>query len=242
MKKVLEIFALLSALICLAALSGAAQSTDLEKLAVNKLSEAIKKESKDVAFELKDGHLYVDRKLVTVSTVVEHDLVRNGVYIYAVRFDTTIGQGKTFSVGSVGVGKDKNDAIDNSLNEWVDYFGKALTRFWAGSGIKANDGFEFYPGFAGIRGEDPEGWLKGTVEMHDKLITALVPTLKDEAGELHSVSIMITSSDGVLSGECRIDNEVSGKLLERLKKLDWKTDKSYIFKQYYLVTRNRQAK
>lgn len=229
-------------LIFLAYHSGSAQTIDLKKLAVKKLHETIKSDRNDAGVELKDDHLYVDGKLIKISTTVENDLVRNGVFIFAVKFDTSLAGDRTFSVGSIGVGKDRNDAIETSVNEWVDYFGKAFARMLAGLVTKTTGDLEFYPGFMGVRGELPEGWLNGTNEMHDKFINVLTPLLRKTTGDPISVSIMVTNSDGVLTGECRINNEISTKLLDELKKLDWRTDKSFIFKQFYLVKRQPVAR
>lgn len=218
---------------------------ELEKKALAKLFEAVSnaKDGKDV--ELKADEIRIGKSKVKVSAALEFDAAHEGKWVFAVRFDTKLTDAKEtiFTVGSVGIGTDRKDAVETSIDEWVGIFGAALARMLAkpDAGIVL-DNFVVFPGLMGIRGEKPAAsWIDGSPEMNKKIINAALPVIKKSRHEISSINLIITvDKTGGVNGECRINNEVSGELLDEIKKLDWKTGaKGYMFKQLYLIAKRK---
>ncbi|CAN5289047.1 hypothetical protein BH10ACI1_BH10ACI1_03550 [soil metagenome] len=215
---------------------------ELEKKSLAKLYEAIKaKKNEDI--ELKEDEIRIGKAKVKVSTAIEFDGNRQGKWIFAARFDTKLidTTEAVFTVGSIGIGEDKNDAVETSIDEWIGLFGTAFSEMLSKSeGIKVG-GFKVFSGLMGIRGEKPsQGWIDGSPKMNEKILNALLPIIKKSNKEMNSINLMLTvNENGEIDGECKMNNEVSQDILNELKKLNWeKSSTGYLFKQFYLIKKN----
>lgn len=246
MKIRLKITIFLAAALCLGCQALSAQNIDLEKTALEKLYKMVNEDT-DRSARLRNGEIYLGQKRIKVSSSVEHDQSQGDAYIFAVRFDTTFvdTNPEVITISSIGIGKDKKDAMEASVDEWVNYFGKALSRMLAAYDTNLREGLGFYPGFMGVRGKLPsKTWLDGTWEMNRKLIEVINPVVKKEKRNLISVNLMIVvEKGGAVGGECTINNVVSQELMDELKKMEWKAGpETYLFKQSFMIKRTESAK
>lgn len=219
--------------------------SELEKKSLLKLYESIK--AKNIEnLELKYGEIVIGKTKVQVSATVEFDGDRKGSWIFAARYDTRIidTNETVFTVGSIGIGNDKKDAEETSIDEWIALFGKAFSEMLANSeGIIVGE-FKVYSGLMGIRGEKPSsGWVNGSSEMNKKIVNVLLPIIKKSIKEINSINLLLTvNKNGEIDGECKINNEVSQELLNKIKKLNWdKNPTGYLFKQFYLIKKNKSS-
>jgi hypothetical protein len=212
----------------------------LDKKAIAKLYEVVReaKSGKDV--ELNENQIRVDKIKIRVTTNVEFDNSREDKWIFAARFDTQIVdvQETKITIGSIGIGKDREDAVNTSIDEWLALFGTSLSQLFSKSEMTITmDNFEIYPGLAGIRGEAPSEVSGSSKEGQKRIIEKLLPILKKSSKELSSINLMLNvSKTGIVDGECRINNQISQEALNEIKKLEWKVSETgYIYKQFYLV-------
>lgn len=219
---------------------------DLELKSLSKLFQAIKaKNVEDV--ELNENELRVGKSKVRVSVTVEFDDSNQGQWFFAARYDTRLidTDETVFTVGSIGIGSDKSDAKETSIDEWGALFATAFAEMLAKSEGSTIGEFKVYSGLMGIRGEKPsQGWIDGSSEMNKKIINALLPIIKKSNKEINSLNLMLNvKQDGEVDGECRFNNEISQEVLTELKKLNWeKSQKGYLFKQIYLLKKNQSKK
>jgi hypothetical protein len=213
--------------------------SDLDTKSLSKLFQAIKAKNIENA-ELKKDEIVIGKTRIKVITTIEHDLSNQGKWIFAASYDTKlIDTNETvFTIGSIGIGSDRNDAEKTSIDEWIGLFGSALVEMLAKSeGIKIED-LHIYSGLMGIRGEKPsQSWLDGSPEMNKKIINVLLPIIKKSNKNIDSLNLILTvSKNGEVEGECRFNNEVSEEVLSELKKLSWgKNQTDFMFKQFYLI-------
>ena len=95
-----------------------------------------------------------------------------------------------------------------------------------------------FPGLMGIRGKLPENtWPKRDDEIARRIISQLQPQMRSQTGDLIPIDIkLMIGKNGVIDGECRVDNQVSTQLLNNLRQLSWpSSEEGYMFKQFYLV-------
>lgn len=217
-------------------------SNELNKKALTKLYAEIAKENQNA--EIKNDEILVGESKIKVSVVPEQELKRDGKFIFAAKFDIKLSDNKDtlFTVGSVGIGNDQSDAYETVLDEWIGLFGTSFAQLFANSKTRISVGnFTVFPGLMGIRGEKPaNNWIDGSAEMNKKIINSLLSIIRKSNKEVTSVNLLLTADEsGIISGECRVNNEISQAIMDELKKLDWKTDSSsYMFKQYYLIKKN----
>lgn len=223
------------------------QPTDnLETKALAKIFDSIKNQKIEGA-ELKADEIVIGKTKIKVTAATEHDMSNQGGWIYAARFETKLFalQENVFTVGSIGIGKDRNDALQTAIDEWAAFFVTAFSEMLANQTGSEIAGFRIYPGLLGIRGEKPTpSWIDGSAEMNKKIINALMPVIKKSDREINSLNLMLSvTPNGDVDGECRINNEVSQEILAELKKLNWdKSQTGYLFKQFYLLRKNSDKK
>jgi hypothetical protein len=178
---------------------------------------------------------------IRISMKEEFDGQKDGKWIYAAGitcfWNTSVQQQVT--VGSIGIGADKKEAISICLQEWWAVFGKPFTDMLNQDTGMVLAGLKIFPGRMGVRGLQPPGsWLNGSAAMHKKIIEGIKTLLP--AGHLHKIIPvdikLLINKDGVVDGECRIDNQISFELLKLLKVMNWpKAADRFIFTQFYLV-------
>ncbi|MDQ4120495.1 MAG: DUF6348 family protein [Acidobacteriota bacterium] len=216
-------------------------TSDLDRKALAKLYETFhnRENSKDV--EIKNDEIRVGKTKIKVTTAIEFDGNHQNSWIFAARYETKLVDDKetVFTISSIGIGKDKKDAEETSIDEWIALFGTSLSEMV----LKPDKGilienYQIFPGLMGIRGEAPsQSWIDGSESMSKKIVNSLLPIIKKSDKKLTSINLLIkVSENGSVEGECRINNETSKDLLEAIQKLDWKTgQQGYLFKQFYLI-------
>lgn len=206
---------------------------------LSKLFEAIKAKNVENV-ELKKDEIVVGKSKIKVLTTVEYDGSNQGKWIFAVKYDTKLidENEMIFTVGSIGIGSDKNDAEETSVDEWIALFGTAFSELLTKAEGNTIGDFKVYSGLMGIRGEKPsQSWIDGSPAMNKKIISVLLPMIKKSNKEINALNLMLSvSPNGEITGECRLNNEVSQEILTELKKLKWgKSQTGYLFKQFYLL-------
>lgn len=218
-------------------------SGDFESKPLSKLFEAIK--SKGIEnVELKKEEILVGKAKIKVITTVEYDGSNQGKWVYAARYETKLidTSETTFTVGSIGIGSDKNDAEETSIDEWIALFGKAFSEMLTKVEGEIIGNFKVFSGLMGIRGEKPsQGWIDGSPQMNKKIISILLPIIKKSNKEINSLNLILSiNPNGEIDGECRFNNEISQEILTELKKLNWeKSQTAYLFKQFYLLKKSQ---
>jgi len=212
-------------------------SDSTENVALRHLFEKLSKLPK-VSF--KDNQILIGDTSIRLKINVEFDGLKEGKWIYAANISTFYKTSKEtqINVGSIGIGSNKNEAIDVCIQEWFAVFGIPFTNMLNGDNSISEANMKIFSGLMGIRGNLPENtWLKGDSEMTKRIIPKIQEQIKKETGNIIPIDIkLMIGKNGVSDGECRINDNVSEQLLESLKQLNWPTSNGgFIFKQFYLV-------
>ena len=189
---------------------------EISKVAATELHKLLANNNQNV--ELKDGKIISGKKVIEVSVVTEHSLEKDGKWIFAGRFETKLTENEVnnFTVGYIGIGDNKQDAINTSIQEWLNLFGTALEGMILNSeSVLKFDNFKVFAGNTGIRGNPPiHSWNNGSEEMNRKIIAQLLPLIKKINKDINFINLMLTVNEkGEIDGECRINNEVSQEII-----------------------------
>ena len=198
----------------------------LNEKAITKLYDVVRKAKDHEVIKLNGNEIDTGKIKIKVNTGVEFDNKKDDKWIFATRFETVIfGKEQTkVTIGSIGIGADREDAIETSINEWIALFGTSLSQIFSKSDMTIEtENFEIFPGFAGIRGQAPTEVSGSEKKGQKRIIETLLPILKKSSKNLTSINLVLTvSNTGVVDGECKINNEISQEALDRIKKLEWK--------------------
>jgi hypothetical protein len=217
--------------------SQVATSDSTEKVALQHLFDKI---SKLPEVRFKDNEILIGDTSIRLKINVEFDGQKEGKYIYATNIATFYKASKEtqINVGSIGIGSNKEEAINVCIQEWFAVFGIPFTNMLNGDKSISVSNMKVFSGLMGIRGNLPENtWLKGDDEMTKRIISQIQSQIKNKAGDVIPIDIkLMIGKNGVTDGECRIDNQVSIQLLNDLKQLNWpSSEEGFMFKQFYLV-------
>jgi Family of unknown function (DUF6348) len=143
--------------------------------------------------------------------------------------------------GSVGIGSDRGEAVENAVSDWAMYVGYALL---GALGVKIGEEpqnvgpFLVYQGPIGIRGSHSPWSTEKNSQLLHRLDT-LVKGLEHSPGELHSILLLVSvEQDGTTQGECRVDGLISPAALTAVQSFPWSQNgAAYIFKQFYVLRR-----
>lgn len=220
--------------------SQATTSDSIEKVALAHLFDKIGKLPKA---SLKDNQILIGDTSIHLKVNVEFDGQKEGKWIYAANISTFFNASEEtqINVGSIGIGSNKEEAITVCIQEWLAVFGIPFTNMLNGENSISISNMKVFSGLMGIRGNLPGNtWLKGNDEMTEKIISQIQEQIKNEDDDIIPIDIkLMIGKNGISDGECRIQNKVSGQLLEHLKQLNWpSSDEGFIFKQFYLVKRS----
>lgn len=219
-----------------------ATNDSVQKVALGHLFDKISKSSK-VSF--KDNQILIGDTSIRLKINVEFDGQKEGKWIYAANISTIYQTNKEtqIDVGSIGIGSNKDEAINVCIQEWFAVFGIPFTNMLNGGKSLSMSNIKVFSGLMGIRGNLPENtWLKGDEEMTKKIIGQIQEQIKSETTDIIPVDMkLMIGKDGVTDGECRIGNQVSIQLLNDLKQLNWpSSDEGFMLKQFYLVKKADQ--
>jgi len=217
-------------------------SDSTEKVALQYLFDKINKLPK-VSF--KDNEILIGDTSIRLKINVEFDGQKEGKWIYAANIAIFYKASKEtqINVGSIGIGSNKDEAVNVCIQEWFAVFGIPFTNMLNGDKSISVSNMKVFSGLMGIRGNLPENtWLKGDDEMTKRIISQIQPQIKNKAGNIIPIDIkLMIGKNGVTGGDCRIDNQVSTQLLNELKQLNWPSSgEGFMFKQFYLVKKTDQ--
>jgi hypothetical protein len=219
-----------------------ATSDSTEKVTLQHLFDKINRSPKA---SFKDNEILIGDTSIRLKISVEFDRQKESKWIYAANIATVYKASKEtqINVGSIGIGMNKEEAINVCIQEWFAVFGIPFTNMLNGDESISVSNMKVFSGLMGIRGNLPENtWLKGDNEMTKKIISQIQPQIENKGGGIIPIDIkLLIGENGVTDGECRIDNQVSIQLLNDLKQLNWPSSKEkFMFKQFYLVEKADQ--
>ncbi len=186
-------------------------------------------------------HINIGGMEVALAATVEEEEKAGIKFLVGLRVDASIdGVPQPLSAGSIGVGENRDDAIDSAIFEWAQLVGVALLGALERKPTELTAGvFSIYGGATGFRGSEGTYWSD---ENHRQLLWSLasiLDSLQSSPGEFHAISIMVEVRGGVSQrGECRVDGVVSPATLKAVSSFPWPfVSGGYLFKQFYVLTR-----
>jgi len=145
--------------------------------------------------------------------------------------------------GVVGVGRDRDDALQNATREWAMYVGQALLGALSariGEEPQKISNFRVYKGL-GIREASGTHATPLSKEQYEQLLVGMDPFIRgmeQSPADLHSISLTIMVRNGTADGECRLDGHPSPELFRTVRSIAWSQNGSdYIFKQFFVLRR-----
>lgn len=216
--------------------SQVAQGDSSEKIALQFILQKIKKSSNA---GLKDNKIFIGNSSIGLKIQVESEEQKADKWIYAANITTTYNNTNEtqIQIGSIGIGSNKDEAVNVCIQEWFGLFGTAFTNMLNGeNGIRVSN-MKVFPGLMGIRGHLPENaWPNGEEEMTKNIIQQIEPLIKNKAGIIPIDLKLMIGRNGIIDGECRVNNQVSIEVLNNLRQLSWpSSEEGFMFKQFYLV-------
>lgn len=154
--------------------------------------------------------------------------------------------GDRFRVGTLGVGDDRLSAMRSAIEEWHLLAASAvLTALGAevdkrrATPVRHLDGWELFPGRAGVRGTLPTGLNPGGIfyrQLLDVLHKQVAAWPRAEGFQLRSIFVMATSTDGEHEIQAAVDGFLQPTLVADLTALPWpKAAEAYLFKQLLVL-------
>jgi hypothetical protein len=179
---------------------------------------------------------------VRLQARMEHEERADTKFVVGIHVDIYInGVRQPLTSGSVGIGSDRNDAIETAVSEWAMLVGEALL---GALGVKIGQepqkigSFLVYQGFSGIRGSPTITWSTEKERQLVNQLGAFIQGMEHYPGEFHSISLLVSvRHDGTAEGECRVDGALSPALLKTVQSFPWGQNEVYLFKQFYVLRR-----
>jgi hypothetical protein len=141
--------------------------------------------------------------------------------------------------GVVGVGRDRDDALQNATREWAMYVGQALL---GALGVRIGEEPQKISNFlVGIREASGTHATPLSKEQHKQLLDGMDPFIRkmeQSPADIHSISLTIMVRNGTADGECRLDGHPPQELFRTVRSIAWSQNGSeYIFKQFFVLRR-----
>jgi hypothetical protein len=200
------------------------------------------------SYTLDDGEVLLDEHRLGLAVAFD-GFVQQGDLTLApldIQIHLDGDTGDRFRVGTLGVGRDRQAAINAGIAEWHML---AVAPLLAALGAPVEKrrapppqrlaGWELFAGRAGIRGPFPPELRAGS-----KFFGALVEKLRDTAAkwdrpsrpQLRSMYFMATCGEGASEIEAAVDGMVDAPLAESLAGLSWPTSGDvYLYKQLFVL-------
>lgn len=188
------------------------------------------------------GRVRIGRDEVHLLTHIENEVEADGKHFIGMAVGAVInGVSRPLTVGSVGIGLTREEAVETAVFEWVQLVGTALLSALGVPMYKMKrlsaGAFFAYPGRPGVRGVEPGGWPPEHLrQLLDRLI-AVIDRLGAASDEFRVISIAVAIEKGsVQRGECTVDGRPSQEALAAMKAIEWpRTDDGYMFKQVFVL-------
>jgi hypothetical protein len=154
--------------------------------------------------------------------------------------------GDRFRVGTLGVGPDRETALNAAVEEWYLLAAApvlaalgAVTQGRVKAERKQRFGiWDLFPGQAGLRGTAPFSAASGAMfyrEMFDRLRKLAGTWPKPPRFELRSVYMLSSQAEGTFELQAAVDGYINEKLCESLTELPWpKSGAAYLYKQLFV--------
>ncbi len=166
-------------------------------------------------------------------------------YIIGVAVDVFVNDVfQPLTYGSVGIGRDRDDALQTAVRDWAMYVGEALL---GALGVRIGEepqkisNFLVYKGLVGIREASGTHATPLSREQYKQLLDGMDPFIRgmeQSPADLHSISLTILVRNGTADGECRLDGHPSPELFRTVRSIAWSQNGSnYIFKQFFVLRR-----
>lgn len=215
--------------------SSSIESTSLQQL--YKMVQRLKGDSSKVI--LSNNELLMGDTSVRLKVDIEFDGKKDDKWILATNFSTVYKAGVVteMSIGSIGIGLTKQEALNICIEEWLTSFGIPFTNLLSDTMGFEMAGLKIFPGPMGTRGDLPKNtWLAGDAAMHEKIIAQIKKQILNAPGTIVPVDIKMMVGQNVIEGDCKISNNNSLDMLASLKLLTWPASNSeFMFKQVYLI-------
>ncbi|HSS98159.1 MAG TPA: DUF6348 family protein [Terriglobales bacterium] len=198
--------------------------------------------STDTSVTSSGDRIWVGGKELRIAAQIENAERREKEFLIGLRVDISVnGVRQPFTFGTVGVGNNRDEAVQTAVKDWSLYVGRAVLD---ALGIKTNNpqkivgAFVVYPGQTGIRGAGIAWSAEKDRRLLDSL-DALIRKLESSPGEFHSILVLaVIHPDGTSDGQCRVDDSISTETLSAIQAFPWsKNDTTYMFKQFYILRR-----
>lgn len=190
-------------------------------------------------YKVEGPTITVGNDRLEVLPYIEQCGVNDSAHACGVRFEISANgkRDSRFTYGWVGVDNTKEAALRDAVQSWWASLGAPLILSLADKTPDFSQSpYLAYPGFMGLRGAPPSGWLIDSAEMHHKIVP-LVKSVLDQTGFKKVVDLrLIIDSDGIKDIGCRLDGGLSPELFQAVSSLPWPKNKSrYIFYQTYVI-------
>jgi hypothetical protein len=193
---------------------------------------------------LEGNRIRINKDELQLSANIEDEGQAQSQYAVGLAVGVSVnGVARPLTVGSVGIGASREEAVETAVSEWAQLAGVALLD---ALGVRKQGGLTFgagrfsvHPGLMGIRGSQDVVWSDDSQRRLLDSLGALIRGLESSPSEFHSVSIrLVVEPGGVSGGECRVDGAVSAEALKAVHSFPWPpTTKGYMFKQFYVLRR-----
>jgi Family of unknown function (DUF6348) len=196
-------------------------------------------------YKVEGPTITVGNHQLEVFPYLEQCGVKDSTHVCGVRFEISANgkKDKRFTYGWVGVDNTKEAALRNAVESWWAALGAPLILSLADKTPDFSQSpYLAYPGFMGLRGAPPSGWLVDPAEMHHKIVP-LVKSVLDQTGFKKVVDLrLIIDSDGIKDMGCRLDAGLSPELFQAVSGLPWPKNKSgYVFYQTYIINHKSES-
>src|SRR5215218_3994922 len=219
-----------------------ATSDSTEIIALQHLFDKVNKSHKA---NFKGNEIIIGDTSIRLKIHVEFDGQKENKWVYAANIGTfyKAHDETQVDIGSIGIGSNRDEAMNVCIQEWFASFGIPFTNMLNGDKSIEVSNMKVFSGLMGIRGNLPENtWLKGDDEMTKRIVSQIQPQIKSANSDIIPIDIkLLIGKNGISGGECRIANKVSEQLLGGLKQLSWpSSEQEFIFKQFYLIHKTGQ--
>jgi hypothetical protein len=219
-----------------------AKQPDLSEKCVHALATVAR--SAAPGLTLSADRIYIGRTEVRLQAQIENEERADTKFLIGLYVDIYVnGVLQPLTSGSVGIGSDRDDAIETAVSEWAMSVGEALL---GALGVRIGEepqnigSFLVYHGSAGIRGSHTVTWSTEKQRQLLQHLDTFIQGLDHNPGELHSISLLVSvRSDGTTGGECRVDGAISPALLKTVQSFPWGQNEVYLFKQFYVLRRRQ---
>ncbi|MDH3717454.1 MAG: DUF6348 family protein [Planctomycetota bacterium] len=208
-------------------------------------------ETAGVEFREEDGDIVFNQHRLGLGIVFEGFAQQGPQRIAPVEIQIHLDgdSGDRFRVGVLGVGQNDEDAVRSAIEEWhvllvvplLAALGAVSVRRLREPPSLQIDGWDIYPGRAGIRGALPAGLEPGG-EFFRQLVGAVGDTVKSwKTGDEPAVRIVMVMANAAgrqQEAQAAVDGFVDEKLTQRVEQLSWPAaPDAYFYKQVFVLRR-----